>query len=90
MKRWSTATHRWLAAWRIALWHWLRDWCVPLSEFALRRGAVQRRMAESKLDAFLVGFVPNVRYLTGFTGSNGMLLVLPHREIFLTDPRYRI
>jgi len=63
---------------------------VPLSEFALRRGVLQRQMAESKLDAFLVGFAPNVRYLTGFTGSNGMLLVLAGREIFLTDPRYRI
>ncbi len=63
---------------------------MPLSEFALRRAALQRQMAESKLDAFIVGFVPNVRYLTGFTGSNGMLMVLLHRAIFLTDPRYRI
>ncbi|HJZ97856.1 MAG TPA: Xaa-Pro peptidase family protein [Candidatus Solibacter sp.] len=51
---------------------------------------MQRQMAESKLDAFVVGFGPNVRYLTGFTGSNSMLLVLPHRAVFLTDPRYRL
>jgi Xaa-Pro aminopeptidase len=63
---------------------------VPLSEFALRRATLQRQMTEQKLDAFVVGFAPNVRYLTGFTGSNGMALVLPHRAVFLTDPRYRI
>ncbi len=63
---------------------------MPLSEFALRRATLQRQMTEQKLDAFVVGFAPNVRYLTGFTGSNGMALVLPHRAVFLTDPRYRI
>ena len=63
---------------------------MALSEFALRRAALQRQLAEKKLDAFVVGFGPNVRYLTGFTGSNGMVVVLPHRAVFLTDPRYRI
>jgi len=32
----------------------------------------------------------NVRYLTGFTGSNGALLALPGETIFFTDPRYAI
>jgi Xaa-Pro aminopeptidase len=63
---------------------------VPDSEFAARRAALQRRMAEAKLDAFVAGFGPNVRYLTGFTGSNGLIVVLPDRAVFFTDPRYRL
>jgi Xaa-Pro aminopeptidase len=47
-------------------------------------------MAEAKLDAFVTGFGPNLRYLTGFTGSNGMVVILPHRAVFFTDPRYRL
>ncbi len=30
----------------------------------------------------------NVRYLTGFTGSNALLLLTPDSAILLTDPRY--
>ena len=42
------------------------------------------------LDALLVAFSPNLRYLTGFTGSNGNLLLTPDRAILFTDPRYQI
>ena len=47
-------------------------------------------LAERKLDGLLVAFSPNLRYLTGFTGSNGSLLVLGGKSILFTDPRYRI
>ncbi|MBI2680534.1 MAG: aminopeptidase P family protein [Candidatus Solibacter usitatus] len=48
-------------------------------------------MAAEKLDAFLVSSAANVRYLSGFTGSNGLLLVLSAGgAILFTDPRYRI
>jgi Xaa-Pro aminopeptidase len=63
---------------------------VPNSEFAARRQAIERRMTEDKLDALVVGYGPNVRYLTGFTGSNGLVVLLPGRAVFFTDPRYRI
>jgi Xaa-Pro aminopeptidase len=63
---------------------------VPASGLTLRLGALQRTMAENKLDAFVVGFGPNVRYLTGFTGSNGWVVILLNRAVFFTDPRYRI
>lgn len=43
-----------------------------------------------KIDALLVSFGPNVRYLTGFTGSNGVALVTPDDTILFTDPRYTI
>lgn len=38
----------------------------------------------------LVSALPNVRYLSGFTGSNGLLLVTPDSTILFTDPRYTI
>ena len=54
---------------------------MATSEFDLRRKAVASGLAERKLDALLVAFSPNLRYLSGFTGSNGNLLVLPDRAI---------
>ena len=38
--------------------------------------------------ALLVSSLTNVRYLTGFTGSAGMLFLLPGRQVLLTDGRY--
>ena len=60
------------------------------NEFAARRAAVAAGLADRKLDALLVWFSPNLRYLSGFTGSNGAMLVTPERSIFFTDPRYDI
>jgi len=59
-------------------------------EFAPRRRAIAATLAERKLDAFLVAFSPNLRYLTGFTGSHGNLLLTPSESILFTDPRYAI
>jgi Xaa-Pro aminopeptidase len=42
------------------------------------------------LDAAIVTALPNVRYLTGFTGSNGLLLVTHRQATLLTDPRYTL
>jgi Xaa-Pro aminopeptidase len=47
-------------------------------------------LAANAVDAFLITNLHNVRYLTGFTGSNAVLLVLPDEMIFFTDPRYRL
>ncbi len=40
-------------------------------------------------DAALVTFLPDVRWACGFTGSSGILLVLPEAAHFITDGRYR-
>jgi Xaa-Pro aminopeptidase len=46
-------------------------------------------LAERELDALLVTNLVNVRWLTGFTGSNGLALVGPDdQRLFLTDFRY--
>jgi Xaa-Pro aminopeptidase len=42
-----------------------------------------------KCDALAVSHGTNVRYLSGFSGSAGMLLVTSDETIFLTDFRYR-
>lgn len=43
-----------------------------------------------RIDALLVSSLPNVRYLTGYTGSNGMALLTPDSLTLFTDPRYDI
>ena len=60
------------------------------NEFAGRRKLVETGLVDRKIDALLVSSPANVRYLAGFTGSNGALLILPGGAIFFTDPRYAI
>ena len=45
-------------------------------------------VAERDLDALLVTDLVNVRYLTGYTGSNGLAIVASRLRRFLTDFRY--
>jgi Xaa-Pro aminopeptidase len=40
------------------------------------------------IDALLVDALVNVRYLTGFTGSNALALISPGKRVFATDFRY--
>ena len=46
------------------------------------------RLEDLGVDALLVTAPMNVRYLTGFTGSSGQLLIGADVELFLTDGRY--
>ncbi|HJW62581.1 MAG TPA: Xaa-Pro peptidase family protein, partial [Actinomycetes bacterium] len=54
-----------------------------------RRHALRGLLAHADLSALLVTRPANVRYLTGFTGSYGALLLLHDRTLFFTDGRYR-
>jgi Xaa-Pro aminopeptidase len=45
-------------------------------------------IGERELDCLLVTNLVNVRYLTGFTGTNGACVVTPEERLFLTDFRY--
>lgn len=40
-------------------------------------------------DAMLITSRPNLRYLTGYTGSNGIAVVSASETFFFTDPRYQ-
>jgi Xaa-Pro aminopeptidase len=60
--------------------------------YSRRRSALRERLRELQLDALLVTDLLNIRYLTGFTGSSGALLVHvegDERSVFATDGRYR-
>ncbi len=54
-----------------------------------RLEAVRATLHDSNLDALLVTFLPNVRYLSGFTGSSGICLITKDSQTFLSDSRYR-
>jgi len=57
-------------------------------DHGLRRTRLASRLAELEADGFLLTRLPNVRYLTGFTGSNGQVLLTPDDAVFFTDGRY--
>jgi Xaa-Pro aminopeptidase len=60
---------------------------APL-EVSVRLPALRARLAAEELDALLVTRLPNIRYLSGFTGSAAMLLVTGDHAMFVTDGRY--
>jgi len=61
-----------------------------MENFSERRNKVRRVIEKQKLDALLVTNPLNLRYLTGFTGGSGCLLVQPGGDTILSDPRFSI
>ncbi|HTR74471.1 MAG TPA: Xaa-Pro peptidase family protein [Solirubrobacterales bacterium] len=53
-----------------------------------RGDRLEAALAERGLDQMLVTELTNVRYLTGFTGTNGAAICGPGVRLFLTDFRY--
>jgi Xaa-Pro aminopeptidase len=53
-----------------------------------RAARVEAALRERQLDALVVAHLPNVRWLTGFTGSNAAAVVGPGLRRFVTDFRY--
>lgn len=53
-----------------------------------RLQALRERLAAENLDAFITVYGTNRRYLSGFTGSAGMAVVLPEKAVLLVDFRY--
>src|SRR5204862_2702829 len=66
---------------------WARE-VIP-AETAGRVPRLRARLEDAGCEALLVTRLVNARYLTGFTGSAGLLLVLPDDVVFTTDGRYR-
>jgi Xaa-Pro aminopeptidase len=53
-----------------------------------RQKKVQRVLAQNRLGALLVSHLPNIRYLCGFTGTAGALLMTENDSLLFTDGRY--
>ncbi len=49
---------------------------------------LRRGLAERELGAILISQAANRRYLSGFVGTAGHLLISPHRAVLATDFRY--
>ncbi|MFH1093396.1 MAG: Xaa-Pro peptidase family protein [Candidatus Omnitrophota bacterium] len=58
--------------------------------FKKRLQKVRKAIKSSKTQAMLVSSVHNVRYLSGFTGSECWLLITEKENIFFSDSRYRL
>jgi Xaa-Pro aminopeptidase len=63
---------------------------VTESEYRQRRSAVVAALTERRLDALVVSSPASIRYLTGFTGSNGLLVLSSGSARILTDHRYEL
>ncbi|HUS60913.1 MAG TPA: M24 family metallopeptidase, partial [Acidimicrobiales bacterium] len=62
---------------------------LPPMDVAGRIPRLRERLAAADCDALVVTNLVNVRYLTGFTGSAGLLLVGAEKLVLVTDGRYR-
>src|SRR3954471_60052 len=60
----------------------------PVAAMEARADRLVDVLAEHELDCLLVTGLVNVRYLTGFTGTNGACIVTRDERLFLTDFRY--
>lgn len=49
---------------------------------------LQKKVTDKKLSALFVSDPYNVRYLCGFTGTHGTLLITPKKVTLITDARY--
>jgi Xaa-Pro aminopeptidase len=54
-----------------------------------RLANVRQRMRAAAIDALVVSHRPNIRYLTGFSGSAGLAVVTPHACALIVDFRYQ-
>ncbi|MGQ0804041.1 MAG: M24 family metallopeptidase [Actinomycetota bacterium] len=61
---------------------------LPPVDVPGRAQRLRARFIDIGIDALLVTRLPNVRYLTGFTGSAAFLLVGPDELVFVSDGRY--
>jgi Xaa-Pro aminopeptidase len=59
-----------------------------LTEIEQRRRDIALRLSQNKVEALLIASPANVRYLSGYTGSNGLVLLMAGETHFFTDPRY--
>ena len=58
----------------------------PTADSRLARA--QLAMRRRDLPALLITQIENVGWLSGFSGSNGFIVLTPDRAVFATDSRY--
>ena len=62
---------------------------LPPIGYAGRAESVRQRLDDHPAGALAITDLTNIRWLTGFTGSNGSVALLPDRLVLVTDGRYR-
>jgi Xaa-Pro aminopeptidase len=55
---------------------------------ARRRRQLARHLKDDGVDALLITALPNVTYLTGFSGDSSYLVLRRNRAILISDPRF--
>ena len=55
-----------------------------------RRESLRKLLAAEEHEYFFVSGLANIRYLTGFHASNGIVLMAPDGPVLYTDGRYAI
>jgi Xaa-Pro aminopeptidase len=61
---------------------------APAAALERRHAAIRSALVEQQLDALVVTSLPNILYLSNFTGSSAIAVVTPDRFELLTDFRY--
>ncbi len=60
-----------------------------MRDLKIKLEKVRKKLDEFEIDAILINYPPNIRYLTGFSGSSGLCMVGKNDAFFLTDFRYK-
>jgi len=68
--------------------HYWRQKVQSQSQEVSRIKYLQDILLQKGMDAFLITDINNVRYLSGFTGSSGEIILTPLAAYFVTDGRY--
>lgn len=55
-----------------------------------RQRGIREWLAQNGIDALVSSHMPNIRYVTGFTGSAALVVVGPQSTVLLTDFRYAV
>jgi Xaa-Pro aminopeptidase len=61
---------------------------APSLSLSLRQQAIRRELASRGLDVVVITSLPNILYLTNFTGSSAIVVLTADRLLFVTDFRY--
>ena len=60
---------------------------APSLSLSLRQQSIRRELASLGLDVIVITSLPNILYLTNFTGSSAIVLLTADRLLFVTDFR---